>query len=173
MGWEYNIWKSRRYVSTVPQPNLQLSILFLVVVLGSVGERRDLPLSPKTKPESFSFSLSVGWERGQISGINGAYPTPTPLRIERNVSFPQIILRTKVIPSPQPLSLPTAQSLSREPRELPQDLTNPSTWGGRPAALISSGQLSSQAQVGRFINCNQVLQTTQQHHWFWVWGLQG
>ena len=46
-------------------------------------------------------------------------------------------------PLPQPLSLPTAESLSREPRELPQTLIAPSTQGRRPAALISSVQLSS------------------------------
>lgn len=54
---------------------------------------------------------------------------------------PQVILETKVSPSPQPLSLPTALPLSREPTELPQTLTASSIQGGRPAALISSGQL--------------------------------
>lgn len=44
-------------------------------------------------------------------------------------------------PLPQPLSLPTAESLSREARELPQTLIAappPPQQGGSPAALISS-----------------------------------
>lgn len=85
----------------------------------------------------------------------------------------------KGYPLPQPLSLPTARSLSREPRELPQTLTTPfSEAGGRLAALISVVQLSSQDQVGRLtMNCKQVLQATPQYYcsqgYLWVRGLPG
>ena len=80
-------------------------------------------------------------------------------------------------PLPQPLSFPTAESLSREPRELPQTLiaTHPThTQGGSPAALISSVQLSSWNQVGRLIiNCPASYPVAPGLPGStWVWGLQ-
>ena len=102
---------------------------------------------------------------GQWSGMNGVPLGLGPERVEGGECFlPQDFRRTKVIPLFPSLCLFQLLSLSRKPRELPQTLTAASTQGGRPAALISSVQLSSWNQVGRLIiNCNQVLQATQWH----------
>lgn len=97
--------------------------------------------------------------------MNGVPLGFDPERVEGGECFlPQDFRRTKVIPLFPSLCLFQLLSLSRKPRELPQTLTAASTQGGRPAALISSVQLSSWNQVGRLIiNCNQVLQATQWH----------
>lgn len=121
IGQDYNRWVSRRQDSTVPNP---LSFSFLMVE--GWGRGTIVPLSPKSKPDSFIFSLNRIW--GQLSGINGAYsPRVQVLWAQRGGTVPAPKSSSKQSLAPHP-SLCLFQLLTFSPgslRELPHTLTAP------------------------------------------------